>query len=88
MECIHGKSSLLSTFFFQLLVFVFCIAACIAQDYDEYRPEPRSYNAPNRYVQFEQEAKATTTTAAPVAILKQINRHNDGMYVCLRQLLL
>lgn len=62
------------------MVFVFCIAGCIAQDYDEYRPEPRSFNAANRYVQYEQEAKSvTTTTAAPVAILKQINRHNDGM---------
>lgn len=51
-----------------------------AQDYDEYRPEPRSnYNAANRYVQVE-----STTTAAPVAILKQINRHNEGM--CLRNI--
>lgn len=57
------------------------MTSCIAQEYDEeYRPEPRSFNAANRYIQYEaQQAKATTTTAAPVAILKQINRHNEGM---------
>lgn len=56
---------------------------CIAQqheDYEEYRPEPRNYNAGNRF-QFEQESK-TTTTQAPIAILKQINKHNEGEVQC------
>ncbi|KAL7019567.1 hypothetical protein ACKWTF_011160 [Chironomus riparius] len=58
---------------------VLCLGVCLAQDYDEYRPEPRSISNANRF-QFQQEAKSTTTEA-PVAILKQINKHNeDGSY--------
>lgn len=55
------------------------IGTCKAQEYDdEYRPEPRSFNvSPNRF-QFESISSKSTTTEAPVAILKQINRHNEG----------
>lgn len=69
------------TKYFQLLVF--SIGLCTAQDYDEYRPaEPRSFNSANRYIQAEPEQKAPAS--APVAILKQINRHNEG--TCMRDI--
>ncbi|XP_070507791.1 uncharacterized protein [Chironomus tepperi] len=59
---------------------VLCLGVCLAQDYDEYRPEPRSLSNANRF-QFQQQEAKSTTTEAPVAILKQINRHNDdGSY--------
>ncbi|KAG5674152.1 hypothetical protein PVAND_004136 [Polypedilum vanderplanki] len=62
-----------------ILVFLSYTSVCIGQDYDEYRPESRSLNGASRY-QFAEDIK-TTTTQAPIAILKQINRHNeDGSY--------
>lgn len=63
-----------------------CMHVCLAQDYDEYRPEQRSFNGASRY-QFEEDAK-TTTTQAPIAILKQINRHNEGWLTTLKHTLI
>ena len=57
---------------------VLCLGVCLAQDYDEYRPEPKSIGGGSRFQFQQQEAK--TTTEAPVAILKQINRQNDGKF--------
>jgi len=50
---------------------------CLAQDYEEYQPAVRpSSSGVSRYSNEPAEPKA-----APVAILKQINRHNeDGSY--------
>lgn len=61
--------------FFQLAL-VFLSAVCVAQDYDEYQPSSiRQASGASRFIQEEQK------TEAPIAILKQINKHNeDGSY--------
>ena len=52
-------------------------ASCIAQDYEDYQPQVRQQSAPTRYNQATEEPKQ----AEPIAILKQINKHNeDGSY--------
>lgn len=51
-------------------------AVCLAQDYDEYQPAYRQPQSASRYVEEQPQPKQE-----PVAILKQINRHNeDGSY--------
>lgn len=59
-------------------IIILCLGVCLAQDYEDYRPEPRSLSNANRFQFQQQESK--TTTEAPVAILKQINRHNEGKF--------
>ena len=50
--------------------------ACHAQDYDEYQPPARQSAGLSRYNQAQEQPKQE-----PIAILKQINRHNeDGSY--------
>lgn len=50
-------------------------AVCLAQDYEEYQPAIRQASGASRYVQ------EVPKTEAPIAILKQINKHNeDGSY--------
>jgi hypothetical protein len=52
-------------------------AVCIAQDYEEYQPPVRQQ--PTRYIQSQ--PTEAPKQAEPVAILKQINKHNeDGSY--------
>lgn len=47
---------------------------CSAQDYEDYQPAPRQQSAP-RY------APTEAPKQEPIAILKQINKHNeDGSY--------
>lgn len=49
---------------------------CLAQDYDEYQPPARQSSGPTRYSNQEQPKQQEQ-----IAILKQINRHNeDGSY--------
>lgn len=52
------------------------MAVCLAQDYEDYQPSIRQTSGGSRYVQQEE-----PKTEAPIAILKQINKHNeDGSY--------
>jgi Insect cuticle protein len=59
------------------------IASCLAQDYEEYESQPQQIRSsgpanPPRYFSQPKEQKAAEPN---VAILKQINRHNeDGSY--------
>ena len=64
----------LRLFNFQVAVIVLA-AVCLAQDYDEYQPSIRqSPSSASRYTQEQPKQE-------PIAILKQINRHNeDGSY--------
>lgn len=57
----------------QLILTVFSVA-CFAQDYEEYQPAVRHSSGASRYQQEEPKKE-------PIAILKQINKHNeDGSY--------
>jgi hypothetical protein len=54
------------------------LTACLAQDYDEYQPPARQQST--RYVS-QQQQQQEQPKQEPIAILKQINRHNeDGSY--------
>lgn len=60
------------------------VSLCLSQDYDEYEPQQQQLrssgpaNPPTRYLSQQKEEKAPEPS---VAILKQINRHNeDGSY--------
>lgn len=49
-------------------------AVCLAQDYEDYQPPARQSSGATRYTQEEPKQE-------PIAILKQINKHNeDGSY--------
>lgn len=53
--------------------------ACFAQDYEDYQPQARQSSGQSRYVQ--PQAQEQQKQAEPIAILKQINKHNeDGSY--------
>lgn len=53
----------------------FLSAVCLAQDYDEYQAPTRQSSNAARYTQQEEQKQE------PIAILKQINKHNeDGSY--------
>jgi Insect cuticle protein len=60
------------------LVLAAVSAACLAQDYEEYQPQARQ-SQPTRYNQAQ--AQEQPKKEEPIAILKQINKHNeDGSY--------
>lgn len=72
-------SSFLSPFLLSLpqLILAAVSAACLAQDYEDYQPQARQ--APTRYSQAQTQEQPKQ--AEPIAILKQINKHNeDGSY--------
>ena len=57
------------------MLLTFLSAACLAQDYEDYQTPSRQSSGSARYTQQEEPKQE------PIAILKQINRHNeDGSY--------
>lgn len=58
------------------LLLTFLSGVCLAQDYEDYQAPTRQSSGATRYSQQQEEPKQE-----PIAILKQINRHNeDGSY--------
>lgn len=62
------------------ITLVLLAAICSAQDYDEYEPQPQQHR-PAQQPRYIQQKQPEQKQEPVVAILKQINRHNeDGSY--------